>query len=323
MQRTLITGASGFLGPWVVAAAVRRAQRDATLADPLGPPVLAQSRQDPLLIPRFFQPRDAAEWVAFDFASPAGSARDSIAEWLDGLAPSEVIHCAALSRAAACEQHPKAARQLNVDAPAAIAAWCRAHGARLVHVSSDLVFGEHDAPPGGFTEGDDPAPVSVYGQTKLDGERAIRDAFESAAIVRLPLLYGNSAGRGLGASDSLIDAVARGEAPGLFVDEYRTPLDARTAADALVELLDFEGGGVLHVAGPERITRFELGVLVLRAMGLSEAEARSELRPASQADIDVGAPRPRDVSLDASKAQDLLETDLLAPRKGLLRAIAP
>lgn len=322
MQRTLITGASGFLGPWVVAAAVRRARREATLADPLGPPVFAQTRQDPLLVPHFSQPRDAAEWISFELVPADRPLRDGITEWLDELEPSEIVNCAAQSRAAACERDPERAHRLNVDVPAAMAAWSDDRGARFVHVSTDLVFGERDAPPGGFSEDDEPAPVSVYGRTKLDGERAIRAASDHAAIVRLPLLYGNSGGRGLGASDSLIEAVARGDAPGLFVDEYRTPIDARSAADALVELLDFEGGGVLHVAGPERITRYELGVLVLRAMGLAEGNARAELRAASQADVDAGAPRPRDVSLDASKACGILETELPAPRKGLLRAIA-
>lgn len=318
MQRTLVTGASGFLGAHVVGAAVARARGEATLADPYGPPVFALSRSDPMLAPRFCEPREAAQWIRGDLTEPL------MHEWLlDEVKPTEIVHCAALSRAADCESDSVAAEILNVFVPEAIARWARAKGARLVHVSTDLVFGDEDAPPGGFTEEASPGPLSVYGKTKHEGELAIRAACPDAAIVRLPLLYGNSAGRGLGASDSLIDAVHRGERPSLFVDEWRTPLEVSAAAQALVELLDFEGGGLIHVAGPDRTTRHELGLAVLEAMGLSPDDASSQVLQAHQADIDAGAARPRDVSLNTERARSLLETALPGVRNGLERAIAP
>lgn len=318
MRTTLVTGASGFLGAHVVAAALARSRGEATLADPLGPPVVAQSRGPALLAPRFGEgPRDAAEWIERDLAG------QGVLGLLDTVRPDEVIHCAAMSRAVACEAEPEMAAELNGRVPGAVAAWCAARGARLIHISTDLVFGETDAPPRGFEEAAEPAPLSTYGRTKLEGERAVLEAFPEATVARLPLLYGNSGGRGLGASDSLLEAIERGEKPRLFVDEWRTPLEVSNAAEALVELLDFDHGGVLHLAGPDRVTRHEFGLAVLAAMGLEPGAARGEIAEARQADLDAGAPRPRDVSLDARLAARHLETGLHGVEAGMARAVAP
>ena len=317
-QRTLITGASGFLGAHVVSAALAKASKSATLSEPFGPPVHAQTRGPALLVPRFGGgPRDAAEWFEADFLDV------DIVTLLDKVGPTEVIHCAALSSAAACEASPGDAMRLNREVSRSIASWCAAHGAKLVHVSTDLVFGAEDPPKTGFLEDDETGPLSVYGRTKLEAEWAVLEAYPDACVARLPLLYGNSGGRGLGASDSILEAVEAGSEPKLFVDEWRTPLEVSNAAEALVELLEFESGGVVHLAGPDRVTRYVLGIQVLLAMGLSEQEAHGALTGISQAQIDTGAPRPRDVALDASLASEHLETELLGVVPGLERAIAP
>jgi dTDP-4-dehydrorhamnose reductase len=139
--------------------------------------------------------------------------------------------------------------------------------------------------------------------------------------VRLPLLYGDSAGRGLGASDSLLAAVDRDERPPLFTDEFRTPLEVQNAARALLELLDSGTRGILHVAGPQRLSRLELGLAVLDEMGLSPELARACITEARSADAPGPALRPRDVSLDARRARALLQTPLLSVREGLARAL--
>ncbi|MEM9381780.1 MAG: sugar nucleotide-binding protein [Planctomycetota bacterium] len=313
-RTTLVTGASGFLGAHVVAAAVARNRQEATLAEPLGPLVVAQTRAPELLAPRFSSPRDAAQWIECDLAADL----DAL---LERVAPTEIVQCAAMSRASDCESDPDGARTINAEVPARLAAWAAAREARLVHVSTDLVFGATDAPPGGFREDDEPAPVSVYGRSKRDGEARVLDAAPDATVVRLPLLYGNSAGRGRGASDALLEAVERGDRPPLFVDEWRTPLEVSNAAEALVEILEFDAPGIVHVAGPERVSRYELGLAVLDAMGLDADAARAEVREARQSDVDAGAPRPRDVSLDASKARDALDAELLGLGPGLRRAL--
>lgn len=315
MRPTLVLGGTGFLGAHVVAAAHARARELATMAEPEGPPVTGVGR-DPGSAPRFTTPREGARLVAADLERP-GAGRALCEEHLPGY----VLSLAALSRVADCEREPERARRLNVDLPAEVAGWCAESGARLVHVSTDLVFGATPPPPGGFREEDDPGPVSVYGETKAAGERAVLAAAPDALVVRLPLLFGNSGGRGRGASDALLEAVDRGERPPLFEDELRTPLEVTAAAEALVELCEGEVRGVLHVAGPDRVSRLELGLAVLEAMGLDRERALAEVRPARRADVETLGARPADVSLDASRAAEWLAAPLPGVREGAQRAV--
>jgi dTDP-4-dehydrorhamnose reductase len=267
-------------------------------------------------VPNFTSPRHEGAYVSGDLG-PDGAA----VALLEAHQPRLVLNAAALSRVGDCEQDPALARRLNVEVPAEVAAWCAASGARLVHVSTDLVFGAEPPPIGGFTEDSAVGPVSVYGETKAAGERAVLDACPAALVVRLALLYGNSGGRGLGASDSLLEAVNRDAQPPLFVDEFRTPLEVSAAAEALTELLVADDAGLLHLAGPDRVSRHDLGLAVLRAMGLTAEEAVEQVRAARQAEVPTVGARPEDVSLDARRAARRLETDLPGIPLGTRRAV--
>ncbi len=234
---------------------------------------------------------------------------DALEQALGHFAPCAVVNCAALARIADCDRDPERANALNADVPAFLARASAERGFRLVHVSTDLVFGARAAPSAGFCESDEPAPTSVYGATKLAGERAVLHANPNALVIRLPLLCGDSRGRSLGASDSVIAAVSRDERPRLFIDEWRTPLDVLDAARAIVALIGAEVAGVLHVAGPERMTRYELGLRALRSVG--------HTRPEKLVDA-VGragdhAQRPADVALDAARARMRIRMLLRAP----------
>lgn len=284
-RRLCVLGGTGFLGEHVV-----RAARAA------GHGVVAAARRPP--------ERRACPFAALDVADA-----DALARLLDELAPSAVVNCAALARSADCDADPERARHLNGEFPGVLARLASERGLRLVHVSTDLVYGDRPAPATGFAEGDEPGPVSVYGRTKLSGERAVLAADPRAVVARLPLLCGDSSGRGLGAGDSVVAAVERGERPRLFVDEWRTPLDVSDAAVALVELAGADPRGILHVAGPTRMTRLELGVRALRAAGYARAE---ELVVAARRGGEH-AGRPADVALDATRARALLRAPLREP----------
>jgi len=299
----LVLGASGFLGPHVVRAA-RRA----------GWHVVAASRR-PEAAPRLSG--SGPDLTRVLEAEAPGSAVALLAE----LRPRAVLCAAALSRVDACEREPGRARRLNADLPGELAVAARTLGVRLLHVSTDLVFGARAPRPGGFVEEDPPEPVHVYGHTKAEGEARVRAGDPAALVVRLPLLHGDSAGRGLGASDQLLAALARGERPALFTDEWRTPLAAEDAAAALIELLDSPAVGLLHVAGPEKLDRLALGQAVLRARGLDTAELRARLRPATRAELALEALRPADVALDATRARSLLATPLRSVETALSSAL--
>ena len=262
MKDVLVFGATGFLGRHV-ARALRRAVR----------PTRAEC----------------------DVTDP-----DRVRAVLTEHAPELVVNCAALSRAADCAADPEKARQVNVEFPRVLAEWSAERGARLLHVSTDLVFAG-DAPPGGYRETDDARPVNEYGESKLAGERAVLAAYPAALVVRLPLLFGDSFGRGLGASDSILAAVAAGERPRLFTDEWRTPSDAYLSARTLSRLSVIDVSGILHAAGSERLTRFELGAQVLAA----NKRSLDCIEPCTRADAGMEASRPRDVSLNCERYAQL------------------
>ncbi|MDP6538512.1 MAG: SDR family oxidoreductase [Planctomycetota bacterium] len=309
-EATVILGGSGFLGAHAVSMALRRADIDH--------PVVSVSRE-PRSGPLFGRQRSQPQFERSDAREPA-----ELLAALEGWRPARVINCLALARGDDCEEDPLLASLLNAQVPGQLARWCRRNGSRLVHVSTDLVFGDEPPPSSrGFCEDDPPAPISAYGATKAAGEEAVLNAFPQALVVRLPLLYGASGGRELGASDSFLGAVERGDVPCLFSDEWRTPLLVEDAAGALLELAWGTGGGVLHVSGPDRVSRLQLGLALLIASGLAPGDAQVRVRAGRRGDAGLVPPRPEDTSLDSTRARSILRTRLRGVREGAARACAP
>lgn len=249
--RILVTGSTGFLGPYVVEALRAR-----------GADVVTTGRRG----------GDAA----VDLLAPGMV--DAVVE---ALAPDFVCNLAAMSRLADCEREPARARSANALLPGELAA---RFGDRLLHVSTDLVFDGRNGP---YDEGKAPGPLSVYGATKAEGEERVME--RGGRVARLPLLFGPDA-RGRGASGSLRAALGRGETVALFTNEYRTPLHALDAAVGLAELLPLRRcPQLVHLPGPERCSRWELGRRLCALHGLDDAR----LVP-----VECQDPlRPRDVSL--------------------------
>jgi len=286
---TLVLGGSGFLGAHVVVS--------------IGPDAVSASREA--------GPVDPARFVRLDARKP-GDLERVLAE----VAPARVVDCAAYSSVGEAEANPEIARQLNVDVPRKLAHWCARSGARLVHVSTDLVFGAREPGNGGFREEDPPGPVSEYGRSKAAGEVAVLEEFPEALVVRLPLMYGESLGRGRGASDSLLAAIQRGDRPVVFSDEWRTPLEVGNAARALAELVTRDERGILHVAGPDRVSRYEFALVVLESTRPFRTPP-SDLVTAGTRAASRQSSRPADVSLDTTRARALLATPLLGVRAGV------
>jgi dTDP-4-dehydrorhamnose reductase len=172
----------------------------------------------------------------------------------------------------------------NVDGSAAVASAAR--GVRLIHLSSDLVF---DGRRGAYREGDPPTPVNDYGRSKAEAERRVAEVHPSATIVRTSLLYG-------GPEPGTQERLAR-EGTRFFVDEIRSPVRVGELAAAILELLDVEHAGPLHLAGADAVSRYDFALL----LGADPSRIEAAATPPD---------RPRDVSLDCSQARSLLRTRL-------------
>jgi dTDP-4-dehydrorhamnose reductase len=180
---------------------------------------------------------------------------------------------------------------INVVGSAAVAR--AAARCRLVHLSTDLVFsGEH----GGYREEDEPAPVNSYGRSKAEAERRVAAAHPAATIVRTSLIYG-------GAEPGPQERLAR-ENRRFFVDELRSPVQVGDLAQAILELLPLDVPGPLHLGGADDVSRFDFAVL----LGADPAK----LEP-TRASVE----RAPNVTLDSSRARELLSTRLRGVREVL------
>jgi dTDP-4-dehydrorhamnose reductase len=211
--------------------------------------------------------------------------------------PAVVLHAAALARVGDCFRNPQRARQVNTDATAGLVDLCAAQGVRLIFVSTDLVFSGQRAP---YRESDPPSPVSVYGQTKADAERIVL-ARPGNVVVRLSLLFGPALNGQGSFFDDQVAALRTGRPITLFVDEWRTPLDLASAARGLLRVARSSITGVLHLGGPERLSRLEMGQQLALVLGKDP----SVLVPARREQVPADEPRPEDVSLDSTRWQEL------------------
>jgi dTDP-4-dehydrorhamnose reductase len=256
----LVTGATGLLGGWVVDELCRSGDNAVACGGPK---------------------RAGDAVVALDLDDPAG-----VDALFARVRPDAVIHGAALSAVADCAADPARARRINVDGTAQLAQAARRVGATLVHVSTDMVFDGERAP---YDEGAPVGPLSVYGATKVEAEKAALE--HGGVVVRVSLLFGpTKTGR-----RGFFEQMRGGGSLRLFDDEWRTPLSLRAAAEGLVAIARADVRGTLHLGGPERLSRYEMGTRLAPVLGADVVLTRASRTAASGAE-----PRPRDLSLDST-----------------------
>ncbi len=287
MKKLLVTGASGLLGSHVARQAAGR-------FDTLG---LFQSFR-PRNIPGGLEPLELADAAA-------------VRSKLNIFRPDLIVHCAALADADRAQREPDLARRLNVDATATLAQSARRLGAKMLFVSTDLIFDGRKGAP--YVEDDPPCPLSLYGQTKFDAEQSVRGECDAWLIARTSLIFGPSP-RGNRSLDEKLGLALREErAVKLFVDEFRCPIAACDLAAAILELADSPHTGVFHLVGSERLSRYEIGMRLARRFGWPTATIEAK----NTRDVPMTPPRPADLVLDNNKARSVLKTQL----RGLTEAL--
>lgn len=290
-QTILVTGAAGFLGWWLARELAARGHTvHGTSRDGAGMP--------PGTTGHALELRDGGE---------AGAAL------IARLRPAAAFHLAALSDPDACAKDPELARRVNALAPARLAAAAREAGAWLVQASTDLVFDGTRAP---YAEDDPPAPLGPYMASKAEAERSVLAVSPGFLVVRVALLYGLAGGRKGAFSGVLLEKLRSGQPVTLFADQFRTPVLVQDAAALLADLLPLRPGGLLHLGGPERVSRHAHGVALARAFGLDPTLCE----PGRLADVPGLAPRPADVSLRTERLVGLVGRAALPIEAGCRRA---
>lgn len=245
----------------------------------------------------------AAGWsvVGTYFTTPSDAAgerldvRDprAVREVLQRVRPDVVIHTAA----------GRDDWSVMADGAAHVAVAATALGIRLVHMSSDAVFSGREVH---YDETAMPDPVYRYGAAKAAAETAVRAIDPTAAVVRTSAILGD----GAGAHEILTHQLIAGQANGvLFTDQIRKPVHVDDLADALLELATNGYRGVINVAGPDVISRYDLGVLVAQRDGLDPTSV-----PAGTI-ADRGLRLPANVQLRIDTATSVLCTRLRGARE--------
>lgn len=215
----------------------------------------------------------------------------------DQIQPDAVIHTAAAKDPNTCQTHPTESHQINVDVSVNLAGLCADREIPFVFTSTDMVFDGNGAP---YSETSPVSPIHTYGEQKVLAEEQVLARYPRATICRLPLMFGDAGPVAQSFLQPLIAQLQSGATVNLFTDEYRTPISGQVAAHGLLLALESDGG-IIHLGGSQRISRFEFGRLVVEIFGLNSANINACL----QRDVKMAAPRPPDLSLDSAKANQL------------------
>jgi dTDP-4-dehydrorhamnose reductase len=197
--------------------------------------------------------------------------------------PDAIVNCAAWTNVDAAETHAQEAMAVNGTGPGNVAAVAAAVGAWVIHVSTDYVF--NGAKPEPYVESDPVDPISAYGRSKLEGERAVAAAASGAhTIVRTAWLFG-AGGRCF--PKTILRAAAQRPELTVVSDQVGCPTFTGHLAPVLIELAAQRAPGVLHVAGGGRCSWYEFAAAVVAAGGVDCA-----VRPISTDEYPVPARRP-------------------------------
>ncbi|MEO6098226.1 MAG: sugar nucleotide-binding protein [Fibrobacteria bacterium] len=214
-----------------------------------------------------------------------------------------------------CEFDPALARRLNVDIGRRAMELARDTGARLIRLSTDLVF---DGKPyvrdgmvrnGGYRETDSVSPVTVYGKMMAEAESLITEGYSEAAILRIALPMGPSLNGHAGAVDWIESRFRKGKPATLYFDEVRSNLYVQDLAKVIVHFLGNREGGIWHVGGPKALSLYRVAQAI-NALGNYPPELLMGcLREAAG----PMPPRAGDVSMDTAKIAAILPPGTLRP----------
>ncbi|MCE9636073.1 MAG: sugar nucleotide-binding protein [Planctomycetes bacterium] len=254
----------------------------------------------------------------FELHAPAHGAVHGAVDIADAVSVAAAIRVAraevVVNLAAANTGDAETMGRVNALAPGVVAACTRAAGARLLHMSTDLVLDGRAAP---YADDAPPHPVNVYGRTKAAGEAAVRAADPTAVILRTSLVFDPDVPDRF--TRSVVERLARGESATLYTDEIRCPISRLRLAFVLAELVERADirGISMNVAGTQALSRFDFAMRLLPRFGAT----RTDLVRAALA-ADAPDPRPIDLTLDVALARALLRTRLRSVDEELAAATA-
>lgn len=275
-MKLLITGASGLLGGKLVELALNAGHQVSSIIND--------------------HPAKDSEAVRLDLRDA-----ERVRSILTERRPDAVIHTASITDVDFCERNPTLAMEINAKATETIARACNELHSFLVYVSTDYVF---DGQTGGYREEDKPNPINTYGRSKLVGEQLTSNLAPYSCIARTSVLFGCGRKYRLNFATWLLESLSRGQSVKVISGQYASPTLNTHLARMLLEVSERRIAGTLHLAGANRINRYEFAIRLAQEFRLNTGL----LVPVAPASVNWYAKRPADSSLNIKKATRLLNT---------------
>jgi dTDP-4-dehydrorhamnose reductase len=229
---------------------------------------------------------------------------------MNSIKPDVIVHAAALTDVDKCEVEKDLAMKVNFKGTMNVAKAARKIGSFIIYISTDYVFyGDRSF----YKEDDDPNPVNFYGYTKLKGEEAVMELYEDFCIARTSVLYGSKPARGkVNFALWLLEKFKKGEVIKV-VNQYASPTLNTNLAEMLIEVIERRLTGIYHLAGASRVSRIEMATMLADIFNMD----KNLIIPSRIEDMSWIAKRPKDSSLNVSKAFSILKTKPLELSKAL------
>ncbi len=240
------------------------------------------------------------EVVASDSSRMDIRDKDSLSAFLEETKPEVVINCAAYTAVDLAEEEREKARAVNAEAAANMAGLCRDSGIKLLHYSTDYVFAgkreDMERFPKGYPEDHEADPVNWYGQTKWEGEEAIRSSGCDHLIIRLSWLCGSY---GKNFVKTMLELAEEKERVDVVDDQWGSPTFAHQAVSQSMELLEQHATGTFHLTSEGLISWADF------ARKVFEFSAKhTSVNPVTSEQFETKARRPFFSKLDTRKARD-------------------
>jgi len=225
---------------------------------------------------------------------------------IERIAPDVIIHTAALTNVDKCETEKREAYKINYIATEVISKAYKPLGGKLIYISTDYVF---DGERGLYSEGDTPNPINYYGYTKYKGEQSVSTILDDYLIVRTSVLYGPTPPYGKKSFVQwIIENLSLKRKIKVVKDQWNSPTLTTNLGQMILECIEKDLKGVIHLAGRERISRYTFALKVADIFGFES----DLIEAVSMDDLNWIARRPRDSSLNVKKAMETLKNKPLS-----------
>jgi dTDP-4-dehydrorhamnose reductase len=283
LKKILITGSNGLLGQKLVYRLKERKDVD----------LIATSKGENRILSK-----DGYTYVSLDITS-----KEEVEETISKFLPDVIINTAAMTNVDACETQPELCRKLNVEAVNYLLEAVKNQElnnpnyiCHFIHLSTDFIF---DGENGPYDENAIPAPLSIYGQSKLDAEKLVINSGIKYAIVRTIIVYGIV--DGMSRSNVVLwarEALQKGQKINVVNDQFRTPTLAEDLADGCILIADKGATGIFNISGKDFMSIYDIVVQVADYFKLD----KNLINPISSSSLNQPAKRPPKTGFILDKA---------------------